>query len=122
MLEIRNRKWKLIEQHFDRFERNIHVVRDCDQLLFSIQQLNFIYDTICSLLAIKFADIKSYRSALYTYRINMMYSIQPMLNNYLPMSLVARQSLLTILDNVALEQWRQKDRLSLAIPMDEILP
>ena len=28
MLEIQNRNWKLIEQHFDLFERNIHVVRD----------------------------------------------------------------------------------------------
>ena len=44
-----------------------------------------------------------------------------MLSNYLPMSLAPRQSLLAILDNVALEQWRQKDRLSLAIRMDEIL-
>ena len=37
------------------------------------------------------------------------------------MSLVPTQSLLTILNNVALEQWCQKYRLSLAIPMDEIL-
>ena len=50
-----------------------------------------------------------------------MNSIQPMLNNYLPMSLVPRQHFLTKLNNVALEQWRQKDRLSLANPMDGIL-
>ena len=50
-----------------------------------------------------------------------MNSIQPMLNRYLPMSLVPRQSLLKIVDNVALEQWRVSDRLSLAIPIDEIL-
>ena len=37
------------------------------------------------------------------------------------MSLVPRQSLLTILKNVAAEQSRCKDRLSLAIPMDEII-
>ena len=38
----------------------------------------------------------------------MMNSIQPILNNYLPMSLVPRQSLLTILENVAAEQSRSK--------------
>ena len=44
-----------------------------------------------------------------------------MLNNYLLKSLVPRQSLLTILDNVELEQWRQMDRLSLVHRLDEIL-
>ena len=37
------------------------------------------------------------------------------------MSPVPRQSLLAILENVASEQGRSQDRLSLAIPMDEIL-
>ena len=44
-----------------------------------------------------------------------------MLNNYLPMSLVPRQSPSTILNNFELEQWRQKDKLSLALSMDEII-
>ena len=87
------------------FEHNIHVLRDCDQLLFARQQINFNCDTFSSLLAVTFANIKSYRSALYTYGINMMNSIQPMLNHYLPLSLVPRQSLSKILDNVAPEQW-----------------
>ena len=37
------------------------------------------------------------------------------------MSLVPRQALLAILDDVASEEWRKLDRLSLAIPMDEII-
>ena len=121
MLEIQNRNWKVIEEQFKVFEHNIHVLRDCDQLLFLRQQINFNYDTISSFLAITFANIKSYRGAIYTYRINRMNSIQPMLTKYLAMLLAPRQSLLTILDNVALEQWGLTDRLSLAIPIDEIL-
>ena len=121
MIEVQNRNWQIIEKHFQMFQENIHVLRDCDQLLFSRQQVNFKYDTISSLLAITFSNVKSYRGALYTYRINMMNSIQPILNKDLPMSLVPRQSLLAILECVASEQSRSKDRLSLAIPMDEIL-
>ena len=121
MLEVQNRNWRIIEEHFEVLQHNIHVLRDCDQLLFSRQQIIFNYDTISSLLALTFANIKSYRGALYTYKINMMNSIQPLLNNYLPMSLVPRQALLAILDDVASEQWRKSDRLSLAIPMDEII-
>ena len=121
MLEVQNRNWKLIAEHFEVFQHNIHVLRDCDQLLFTRQQINFNYDTISSLLALTFANIKSYRGALYTYKINMMNSIQPILNQYLPMSLVPRAALTAILDDVASEQWRKSDRLSLAIPMDEII-
>ena len=51
----------------------------------------------------------------------MINSIQPMLNRYPPMSLIPRQSLLEILDNVALEQGGKTDRLSVAIPIDERL-
>ena len=121
MLEVQNRNWQIIEEPFRVFQDNIHVLRDCDHLLFSRQQINFNYDSISSLLAITFANIKSYRGSIYTYFIDMMNSNQPILNNNLPMSLVPRQSLLTILENVAAEQSRSKDRLSLAIPMDEII-
>ena len=51
----------------------------------------------------------------------MMDSIQLILNHYLPISLVPRQSFLTILENVAAEQSRSKDTRFLAIPTDEII-
>ena len=51
----------------------------------------------------------------------MMNSTQPVLNHYLPLTPVAIQSLLKLLDRVALEQKRASDRLTLAFPFDEIL-
>ena len=33
MLEVQNRNWQIIEEHFKVFQDNIHVLRDCDQLL-----------------------------------------------------------------------------------------
>ena len=120
-LEVQNRNWRIIEEHFEVFQHNIHVLRDCDQLFFSRQQINFNYDTISSLVALTFANINSYRGTLYTYKNNMMNSIQPLPNNFLPMSLVPRQALLAFLDDVASKQWQRSDRLSLAIPMDEII-
>ena len=122
MLEVQNRNWRVIEEHFEVFQHNIHVLRHCNQLFFSRQQINFNYDTISSLLALTFANIKTYRGALFTYKNDMMNSIQPLPNNYLPMSLVPRQSLLAIIDYVASEQLRRLDQLSLAIPMDETVP
>ena len=121
MLEIQNRIWKVIREHLESFEQQIHVLRDCDQLLFSQQQIIFIYDTSSSVLVVIRANIKSYRSAVYTYRNNMMNSLQPMLNYYLLMSLVPRQWLLRILDTDALEKGRVSNSLILAIPIVGVL-
>ena len=116
MFEVQNRDRQIIEDHFKVCQDNIHFLRDCDQLLFSRQQINPNYDTNSSLLA-----IRRYRGAIYTYRNNMMNSFRTILSNYLPRSLVPRQSLLTILENVTAEEIRSNVRLSVAIPMDEIV-
>ena len=57
MLELQNRNWKDIQEHFEILELDIRVLRDCDQLLFSRQQIKFNYDTASSLLTVTFANI-----------------------------------------------------------------
>ena len=75
MIEVQNRHWQIFEEHFEMFRENIRVLRDCDQLLFSRQQkINVKCDTISFPLAITFANVESYRGALYLYQINMMNS------------------------------------------------
>ena len=121
MIEIQNQNWAIIEEQFQVFADNIHILRNCDQILFSRQQVNFNYDSVSSLLSLAFANIKAYRSALYAYRMNLMTAIPTLLKRRLPMSLVSKDSLLKILDEVAREQSYSADRLSLAIPFDQIL-
>ena len=121
MAENQNKNWKVVEEQFEIFEKNIHILRDCEQLLFSNQQLNFNFDTIASLLSIIYADIKSYRSALYAYKVNILNSIPILLGKRLPMSLVPKDSLNAILDSVHDSQKHASDRLSLAIPMADLL-
>ena len=74
LLGVDNRNWKIIEEHVKVFQKNFHALRDSDQLLFSRQLINFNYDTISSLLANTFANIETFRGALYCYRINMLNS------------------------------------------------
>ena len=121
IVEIQNQNWHVISSQLDVFAQNIHALRDCTQLLFSRQQINFNFDTLSSLLNLMFTNIKSYRSALYTYKMNVFNAIPTMLNKMLPMSLVTRDSLYTILEAVGAQQSKSKDRLSLAIPMEEII-
>ena len=96
MLEVQNRNWRIIAEHFEVFHYNVHILRNCGQLLFTRQQINFKFFTIPLLLTLTYANTKSYRGTLYTNKINMMSSIQAPPNNYLPMSLVHRETLLAI--------------------------
>ena len=72
MVATQNENWALIEQQFAVFERNFHVLRDCDQMLFPNQQLNFNFDTLSSLLSMIHASVKSFRAALFACRINVL--------------------------------------------------
>ena len=116
MEETQNKNWEIIQQQFDIIDQNFHILRDCNQMLFSNQQLNFNYDTAASLLSLLYSDIKSYRSALYTYRMNLLNSIPWLLQQFLPMSLIPKESLLAIVDAVGAELSRTGERLTLAIP------
>ena len=121
MSETQNKNWAIIEQQFQVIEDNLHILRDCNQMLFSNQQINFNFDTAASLLTLLYADVKSYRSALYAYRLNLLNSIPTLLQKHLPMSLVPRDSLMAILESVGREQYKAADRLSLAIPTSDLM-
>ena len=64
---------------------------------------------------------KSYRPALFAYHINVLRSIPAFLHQYVPMSLLNRDSLHTVLEEVARIQSYASDRLTLAIHFDNIL-
>ena len=121
MIETQNKNWAIIEEQFKVFEGNFHILRDCTQMLFSNKQLNFNFDTAASLLSMLYAEVKSYRTALYTYRMNILNAIPTLLQQHLPMSLVPKESLLAILKFVAADQSLNGSRLSLAIPPIDLL-
>ena len=121
MSETQNKNWAVVEEQFDILEYNIHILRDCDQMLYSNQQINFNFDSAAALLTLLYSDVKSYRAALYSYRLNLLNSIPTLLQKHLPMSLVPRESLMAIMDHVGREQYKAADRLSLAIPTRDLM-
>ena len=92
-----------------------------NQLLFANQQLNFNFDTVSSLLSMIHASVKSYRSALFAFRMNVLNSIPVLLKGHLPMSLIPMESPMAIMDSVSLRQSKAEDRLTLAIPASDLL-
>ena len=98
MQENQNRNWKLVEEQFAIIDHNLNALATCMEIQLSQQQLNFNFDTAASLLLTLYADIKSYRAALYSFRINVINAIPTLLDKRLPISLVPRKSLIKILD------------------------
>ena len=104
MAATQDKNWVIIQEQLAVYEQNFHILRDCDQRLFANQQLNFIFDTISSLLSMIHASVKSYRSALFVFRMSILNSIPVLLKGHLPMSLIPMESVLVIMDSVSLRQ------------------
>ena len=121
MAATQDKNWIIIQEQLAVYEQNFHILRDCDQLLFANQQLNFNFDTVSSLLSMIHACVKSYHSALFAFRMNISNLIPVLLKGHLPMSLIPMESLLAIMDSVSLRQSKAKDRLTLAIPASDLL-
>ena len=121
MQENQNRNWKLVEEQFAIVDHNLNAIKTCIEIQATQQQFNFNFDTTASLLLTFYADIKSYRAALYSFRFNLIKAIPTLLDKRLPISLVPRKSLIKILDAVHDIQKNAPDLPILAIPMTEIL-
>ena len=119
-VENQNRSWKILEEQFATIQGNFHILRDCTQTLFLNQQINFNFDTAASLLNVVYADITSYKTALYAFKTNVLNSIPTLRDKRLPMSLVPRESLLVVIDAVYKSQKEENHRLTLAIPPSDI--
>ena len=127
MAATQDKTWVIIQEQLAVYEQNFIyeqtylILRDCAQLLFANQQLNFNFDTVSSLLSTIHASVKSYRPALFAFCMNILNSIPVLLKGHLPMSLFPMESLLVIMDSVSLRQSKAEDRLTLAIPLSDML-
>ena len=121
IIEIQNGNWEFAEGQFKALRQNVHHMKNSIQYLYLREQikqhslgLNHIFQAIL-------CNIKTYRSDLYTFRINVLNALTPLMNQLLPMSLIPREELNEILTIVHLQQNGQQDRLSLAVAIQEIL-
>ena len=116
IIETQNENWQKIEKQFQVLQDNIHDLRNCDQLLYSRQQVNFNFDTISSLFSLIYSNVKAYRAALFAFHMNIVNAIPSLLSKYIPMSLLPKDSLEQILKVVDDSQEKSDSRLTLAIP------
>ena len=69
MAANQDKNWVIIQEHLAIYEQSFHILRYCDQLFFTNQQLDFNFDTVSSSLSLIHATVKSYRSLLFTFRL-----------------------------------------------------
>ena len=117
-LDTQNQNLQVIEKQFNVFRTTIHEMRNCDNFLYP-RQVTFTFDIISSLLSLTYSNVKSYRSALFAFQMFIMTSIPFLLSQYLPMSLIPKDSLEIILQ--MLQPSNFMDKLALAFSMDELL-
>ena len=121
MAATQDKNWVIIQEQLAVYEQKFHILRDCDKRLFANQQLIFNFDTVSSLLSMIHASVRGYRSALFAFGMNILYSIPVLLIGHWPMSPITMESLLAIMHSVSLRQSKAEDRLTLAIPASDLL-
>ena len=119
IIETQNENWKKIEKQIEVLIENIHEMRNCDQLLYT-RQVNFKFEAISSLLSL-YSSVKSYRIEFFAFQMNIVNSIPSLRSQYVPMSLLPKESLEIIVEPVDDEQEISANRFSLAIPKQELL-
>ena len=65
--------------------------------------------------------MKSYRSALFAYRMNLLNALLVLLRGHSPISIIPMDSVFVILESVAIEQSTAKDHLALTISVTNLL-
>ena len=83
IIETQNENWQRIEKQFQVLRKNVHM-RNCDQLLYTRQQVNVNFDTISSLFSLVYSNVKAYRAALFALQMNIMNAIPPCFQNIFP--------------------------------------
>ena len=96
-------------------------MRNCDQLLYTQQQVNFNFDTTSSLLSLSYSTVESHGAALFAFQMNIMNANPSLLSKYVPMSLLPKESLEQILKVFDDSQEKSDNRITLAIPKKKLL-
>ena len=85
------------------------------------EQTNHHINTLNSILLTINSNLKAFRGALFTFKSNLLSSLGPMAQGFLPISLVPPSVLYPILHEVATREMETGTRLTLAIPFKNIL-
>ena len=121
MKETQDKNMEAIENQFAILQDNIGYLRDCIPYLYARDEILHNSNILVAILTSIQGHVRAYRSAFYTYRINLLNSIPVMFHKMLPPSLISKSQMTDLLTKLVKSQAEEGSRLSLAIPMREIM-
>ena len=93
----------------------------CNQLFYARDQMLEVQTNLIGSLSALLNEIKSCRTAVFSYKLTILNSVMTMINKLIPMALLPRTALEEILEAVVIYQTKANKRLSLAIPTNQLL-
>ena len=121
MAAIQSQNARQMTAQFEIFQQSINLMRNCDQELFIREELNHNVAVLNSILSCLYSTLKIFRSSLYTFRTNLFTAFAPIVYGFLPLSVIPKSTLHSILQEVVLNENEQGSRLNLAIPMTSFM-
>ena len=121
LAEIQRSNVKILQTQFDTLASSINYMRNCDQFLYIREEVNDHIGLLNSILTSVYTNLRTYRSALFAFRMNILSSTTAIADGMLPLSLIPRKIFIRILQQVLLETRYTRYRLTLSIPIEHVM-
>ena len=118
-MENQDRNWSELNTTMKVIQQNVNALKNCDQTLYNRGQINHARIVMLTALQQVYTNIKTYRTALFSYRINLLNSLSSMSSRLIPMSLVPKHDLHGILLALVEARAFNNDGLTLALNADD---
>ena len=105
----------------DIIQNNSRALMACSQLFYARDQMLQVQASLLGSFSALLNELKMYRVAIYSFKLTILNSVMIMVNKLIPMALLPRSDLEEILRVVNHWQSDTNERLSLAIPITQIL-
>ena len=114
-------RWETTQKQLRVLEKNMNLGRSCDQFLNTKEQAEHYFAGVMASLQTIHAEVETFRTALFSYKSNILLSLGDMMNGIMPLNLIPKNHLREILQEVVLKNANGGSRLTLAIPLHSLL-
>ena len=121
LMDIQSQNAKTLQKQFQVLTGSIHLMRNCDQLLYVRGETNHHLSLLNSILGSVYTNLRSYRNSVYAFKMNLFTASPAIAEGMLPLSLIPKRVLAEILQSFVIRSQFTASRLTLSIPIANIM-
>ena len=114
IMEAQNENFETLQGQVEVLKQNVHILRNCNQFLYTRGQVNHHVSIVTGVLNTLQSLIRTYRTSLSIFRMNLMQNLASMSNGYIPISILNRKLLKEILHTVITQETEKDSRKTLS--------